>query len=403
MKITKEDKNEIDSIIVQYLALNSSATRKDTINATLTNYVNSNNSKNSIPKIAINSYIGNAFNELVKKGEIVKNGSKYALNNKNYEITINSKLCETKILEFLKSRPYAKKELYKNLQKEFNTTKNKKLDTNLKQIAGQLLTKLIQNKSITIKNKKYVFIEQTNDPNPNDQKYENKLLDLLKKKSYSKKELYKEFCIYFNLKNDKAKNLFNSIFNKLVANKDIEFKNKKYTLNTKNDIREYNNTPISLEEFEKIFLARLFDYGGKHFENFVANLLEKYFLISGRDILKCEVLGGVHDGGIDIIIDTIDEFGFKDHLMIQTKCRRNTQVTEKELREFLGAFNAKNGTKGIFVTTSTFHYNAKKFLQSLTNCVGIDGHKLFDIAKRTAYGIKRNKDGYFFDEQIFHN
>lgn len=31
----------------------------------------------------------------------------------------------------------------------------------------------------------------------------------------------------------------------------------------------------------------------------------------------------------------------------------------------------------------------------------IDGDKVFELVQKTTYGIRKNKDGYFFDETIF--
>jgi restriction endonuclease Mrr len=63
--------------------------------------------------------------------------------------------------------------------------------------------------------------------------------------------------------------------------------------------------------------------------------------------------------------------------------------------------NAQKGTRGIFVTTSSFHPAAEKLLLSLPNCVGIDGKKLFSLVKQTVYGIHKTKSGFSFDNAIF--
>ena len=155
------------------------------------------------------------------------------------------------------------------------------------------------------------------------------------------------------------------------------------------------------ETFKQQYIGRLCDCGGKFFEKFIASLLEKYFILTGKDVINCDIVGGAADGGVDVVIDTVDEFGFTEQLMIQAKCRRNIQTTEKEVREFYGALIAKGGTRGMFVTTSTFHTGARDFLLKVNNCVGIDGNKIFDLAKKTTYGIRKNKDGYLFDEGAF--
>lgn len=161
------------------------------------------------------------------------------------------------------------------------------------------------------------------------------------------------------------------------------------------------DAPLDREAFKKRFFARLYPMGGEFFEQFALNLLERYYRMTNRTILKCEVTGGSADGGIDGLIDTVDYLGFRENIMIQTKCRRTAHVTETEIRAFYGAVCAMNGSRGIFVTTSVFHIGAKNLLATIENCVGIDGDKLFDLAVLTAFGIHKSADGYRFDESAF--
>ena len=77
------------------------------------------------------------------------------------------------------------------------------------------------------------------------------------------------------------------------------------------------------------------------------------------------------------------------------------QINEKEVRGFYGALNALGGSRGLYITTTSYHYGAKKLLDSIDNCVGIDGDKLFELIKKTEYGICKTKNGYTFDTAIF--
>ena len=162
-----------------------------------------------------------------------------------------------------------------------------------------------------------------------------------------------------------------------------------------------NDKPLNRDEFKKKYLTSIHELGGDFFEKFLANLLEKYFNETRRDVIESKINGGINDGGIDIIMKTEDELGFVETIMIQAKNRLSTKVTEKEMREFYGAVNAYKGTRGIFVTTSSFCSTAKKFIESLDNCVGIDGNKLFEIAKSISYGMHISKLGYKLDNMIF--
>ena len=157
----------------------------------------------------------------------------------------------------------------------------------------------------------------------------------------------------------------------------------------------------SLDEFRSLLYDRLHEMGGKYFERFVAGALEAYYLQTGRTVTYCDVTGGSCDGGIDVVVDTVDGLGFTEHILVQTKCRRHTHTTEKEIREFYGAMYAQDGSRGIFVTLASFHPSAKKLLDSLPNCVGIDGDKLFSILLQTGYGIRRTAEGYACDESVF--
>ena len=141
--------------------------------------------------------------------------------------------------------------------------------------------------------------------------------------------------------------------------------------------------------------------GGKFFESFVANLLEKYFTLSGKMVVYCDITGGSDDGGIDIVLETVDYLGFNEKIVAQTKCRDRAHITEKEVREFYGAMNASGATRGIYVTSTHFHESAENFLDSCGDLVGIDGEKLFDLIKKTRYGIKKCEGGYTFDTAIF--
>ena len=233
------------------------------------------------------------------------------------------------------------------------------------------------------------------------------LLDLLKKKEYEKKELYK--IIIQKLGADKTtskkddneiKEYIGNLLSSYVNDGTLEIHNNKYRIKKK--INEKHPTkPISEIEFKEKFLSRLHENGGSFFERFLANVLEKYFTLTGRTVWDCIVSGGSNDGGIDIKMKLSDDLGFVDEIMVQAKCRINSQVTENEIRNFYGAMNAIRASRGIYVTTSTFHPNANKLLHTLDNCVGIDGDGVFNLSKKVLYGMKITHNGYIFDEMVF--
>ena len=85
--------------------------------------------------------------------------------------------------------------------------------------------------------------------------------------------------------------------------------------------------------------------------------------------------------------------------MVQMK-NRSATINETDVRGFYGAVCAKQGSRGIFATISDFHPMAQSFLDSIDNCVGVNGDKIFAMAYDTAYGIKRVEDKLTIDYEI---
>lgn len=136
------------------------------------------------------------------------------------------------------------------------------------------------------------------------------------------------------------------------------------------------------------FLSLIYSKGGEFFEHYFMNLLEKYLIRCGKTVTESYVTGGSADGGIDGIAKTVDSLGFKETIMVQTKNRHDI-TNETDVRGFYGAVCAAQGSRGIYAITSKFHPMAAKFLESIDNCVGVDGDKLFAMAVDASYGIKR--------------
>ena len=148
------------------------------------------------------------------------------------------------------------------------------------------------------------------------------------------------------------------------------------------------------------FLALIHSKGGEFFEHYFMNLLAKYLIRSGKTVTESYVTGGSADGGIDGIAKSVDSLGFKETIMVQTK-NRNDVTVETDIRAFYGAVCAAQGSRGIFATTSDFHPMAKKLLESIDNCVGVNGEKIFSMAVDTSYGIKRDGGKLIIDTEVF--
>ena len=237
---------------------------------------------------------------------------------------------------------------------------------------------------------------------------EAQILKMLHTKPYKKSDIYIELDKHFgtdltaSTKDDNSLHALagNVLVNLLESNR-IELVGGKYQEKTYISIDENDNKPLPEDEFKAKLYKRLWHMGGKNFESFCASVLEKYFSMTGQFVIFCDITGGSDDGGIDIVLETIDGLGFYEKIMVQTKCRDRAQINEKEIREFYGALNALGGSRGLYITTTNYHYGAKKLLDSIDNCVGIDGDKLFELIKKTEYGICKTKNGYTFDTAIF--
>lgn len=147
------------------------------------------------------------------------------------------------------------------------------------------------------------------------------------------------------------------------------------------------------------FLKRVHSNGGEFFEHYFVNLISRYLTRTGKTVTESHVTGGSADGGIDGIVKTVDTLGFRETVMIQMKNRIVT-ATETDVRGFYGAVCAKQGSRGIYAIISDFHPMARKFLDSIDNCVGVDGDKIFSMACDTSYGIIREGDKLKIDTEI---
>ena len=127
--------------------------------------------------------------------------------------------------------------------------------------------------------------------------------------------------------------------------------------------------------------------------------LEKYMKKHNKTVIKSYVTGGSDDGGIDGVIETVDLLGFRETTMVQMKNRAENS-SETDVRGFYGAVCAKQGSRGIFATTAGFHSSALSLLDSIPNCVGVDGDKIFSMAIETGYGIKKTAGELSLDEKI---
>jgi len=136
------------------------------------------------------------------------------------------------------------------------------------------------------------------------------------------------------------------------------------------------------------------------FEQVVLDLLVKMGY-GGSKKEAAQVTQRTADEGIDGLINE-DRLGL-EVIYIQAK-RWKHKVGRPEIQNFVGAIAGKKAGKGIFITTSDFHDNAREYAASLhQKLVLIDGRRLAElmiehnigVAPEQPYIIKKIDSDYF--------
>ncbi len=234
---------------------------------------------------------------------------------------------------------------------------------------------------------------------------EEAILELLKKGPLSRFAIRERLSTLFRIKETSTNKDDNKLFSymgqilkRLTEEKVLQFDGTKYSVAKAMSATLGNRQEIIALRAD--FLTLLHSKGGEFFEHYFMNLLAKYLVRCGKTVIESKTTGGSDDGGIDGIAKTLDSLGFRETVMVQTKNRLD-HTTETEVRGFYGAVCAAQGSRGIFVTSSDFHPMAKKFLDSIDNCVGVNGEKLFAMATDVSYGICRHDGRLTIDKALF--
>ena len=336
-----------------------------------------------------------------------KNMENNTLNKPTNIKAINHQQIKQWILDIVAKKSLDRSALILECIKNFNLTKdelkNKSSDsvlTQAKSRTGFVLSQLINNGDLFVEEKKIKLNRKSVQEIIKKDEIEQEIVKILSdKKSYTSKQIYNLVIKQMRPNNQSnirslsgiaLTNLTNA--RKILKNGDL------YTI-SKDD--EFPNTDmgICLKEAQKSndlfpFFIKAFNImGGEFFEEFTVKLIAKYLSKNGT-ISSSNVTGGPNDDGIDGIISYTDNLNFKETIFIQAKVRSNSYITLKETREFLGALYANKGTRGIFITNGSFHHQTLKFIEKQNNLIGIDGKKLFQLAKDVQYGVttKENKD-----------
>lgn len=164
--------------------------------------------------------------------------------------------------------------------------------------------------------------------------------------------------------------------------------------------------PVQLEKpgvgmNENRYAEKLNKCGGAFFTEYIARLFEAHCTACRMTVCGRYVVDGSDDKGVDVVLQTVDEIGLGDTILLQAKTRSSGQVTLKELREFFGVMSAEHATRGIFVTTSTFTTDAIAFVRNNPNLAAVDKYKLFDLARAHRIGLVSDGELLTADPALF--
>jgi len=158
------------------------------------------------------------------------------------------------------------------------------------------------------------------------------------------------------------------------------------------------------EELANELLSKLKKVSPSFFERIVVELLVKMGY-GGSRADAGKAIGKTSDGGIDGIIKE-DRLGL-DVVYIQAKKWDRNSVGRPELMEFVGALQAQKASKGIFITTSQFTEEARRYVSQIgSKIVLIDGPRLaslmidndLGVSTVSVYSVKKIDNDYFEED-----
>ena len=244
-----------------------------------------------------------------------------------------------------------------------------------------------------------------------EEELERVILNALRRNSATKNDLFailkQTFVTPNRFSKDEESRIYTvagNVLQKLVNRGTLQNSDGRYLQKPSQRILNPGRAPgiYSTGNVEARFITELNRQSGDFFEQFAARLLEKYFEMSNVRVDASYVVGGSDDNGIDIMLETTDWLGYKERVFVQAKKRATQPVTLKEVREFYGALCAEEGTRGVFITTSSFCMEASKMIGKIRNLIAIDKRKLFALAEHCEVGLVRDENGrLLLDENLF--
>ncbi len=315
------------------------------------------------------------------------------------------------ILDNLESRRLSRRELIFSVIEAFNLTEYERLDDSingrlntLRSRVGLVISDMEAKGFIEKEPSGLYFKAEEKDILIRAEECEKEILDILKAAPKTKQQIKDALISYFgtdttpSVKDDnKLFTYMGQILKRLVGEGILDFDGATYSIAPEKSAYIRDRREVLL--LKTAFLKKLHSRGGEFFEHYFMNLIAKHLALKGKIVVESHVTGGSDDGGIDGIVRTIDSLGFREIIMVQTKNRIDIS-TETDIRSFYGAVCAQQGSRGIFATSSDFHPMAVKFLDSIDNCVGVNGEKIFSMATETGYGIISNGTKLTIDNEI---
>lgn len=277
---------------------------------------------------------------------------------------------------------------------------------------GTLLTAMLRENDITENEIGQMFVKTTiREILDHDDASEYLLSILSSSKPLTKQRIYKMAEAEFRPLNDTSNSvraLMGSALARLEREKRVIHTESGYLLPPESqfpntELGYYLNKSKSTDDLFNCFINAVHIKGGEWFEIYAVELISLYYKqICGKTVTAASVCGGSNDGGIDGVIETTDWLGFREKTLMQMKNRRAV-MTSKDIREFYGAVCAEQGSRGVFITISSFHKDAEALIEKVDNLIGIDGEKLFEIAKLCKFGIIEENNKLVLDETLFLN
>lgn len=121
------------------------------------------------------------------------------------------------------------------------------------------------------------------------------------------------------------------------------------------------------------------------FEQMVLDVLHAMGYGATRADLKETTASG--DGGIDGII-TLDRLGLEKVYVQAKRWKTDSTVGRPEIQKFVGALAGQGGTRGVFITTSTYSNEAREYTKQVPNSlVLIDGKELASLMIEYEIGV----------------